>query len=672
MTRTKTKFKGLVLPYEVFAGMVNETACYQLSARTEAMFLAFVDYAEWKTRWYKSDGSDLTEDEINNIKQWAARAAYELMSSEGCPEDHSDCIGWGNMSRVIEYFPNHPNDQTTPPGYLFPPWYIAPDFNVVGAPTGAVVTDITRFPYNPLTPAESLPRFRIFFSGKGTVELHLVSIYAGGNALIQVDGDLGQIEIIDLNQDLIAAPPETEDIVIIERTFEMDGDHFIDVTMVPVLQNEIPPVLFGGGISKIVFCGEDHEEPDGDELEFLGCDEMAQYTQCWFATEDGYILRYSLNGGCTWTDTLDCDGNPLIFPGLGVGEIPPVEPIDQPGSYPDPDKELGNPCKLVNSTFWATVFGSSNSFFGSIMLIPESAGARAYALAQFLDALDTPGNGLQWYEPFSKFMEKYLPYLIPFSTALEASVYPDYFICIVYECLPPSLIIDRSVLECMADAIDALDDGTHGDLDDAFHFYADWFRIYPISLIRASAFTEAINPEGDSTCPDCDDIVVPSCDPLLVTFDPGSSSYVITVGLEGFGRSGLGAKGIDLSPNTLGTGGLSKENAQKVTIPVAGCYVKSVFLRHRLTLANPTPNANARIIPPLEIRVRGIDGVLTGSLSPRESDYYYNWASGWKRIGGSFTVPPYATSIEVFIPYATGYPLRTFNNVIDEIEIELV
>jgi hypothetical protein len=246
----------------------------------------------------------------------AARIFEQLIAEtlgfgNDCFPDTSGCWEYGNTSYIIEYFPNHPHDQNTPVGYLFPPWYIAPPINLIGAPNGAAVTDIARFPYVPGQPAESLPRFRVHFTGTGVIELHLVRINFGGNAIIQVDNDLLQVEVVGLNQDNVAIPPETEDVIIIERTFTTPGAHHIDVTIVPVLQNDIPPVYFGGGLMKIVTCGFDNMA-ESIEWRTIALDAQCDQLQWKYTTEDDTAWR---NVGSPI-----CDGSPGV-PGDDGREI---------------------------------------------------------------------------------------------------------------------------------------------------------------------------------------------------------------------------------------------------------------------------------------------------------------------------------------------------------------
>jgi hypothetical protein len=281
-----------------------------------------------------------------------------LQFNEECFPEVSGCTEYGNTSYIIEYFPNHPHDQNTPVGYLFPPWYIAPVINLIGAPYGAAVTDITRFPYVPGQPAESLPRFRVHFVGAGVIELHLVRINFGGNAIIQVDNDLLQVEVVGLNQDNVAIPPETEDVIIIERTINTPGAHHIDVTIVPVLQNDIPPVYFGGGLMKVVTCGFD-DMTESIEWRHIAIDAQCDQLQWKYTTEDETAWRNVGTPICDGADGQDgADGAQGPQGPAGEQGLP-----GEPGECPECDPpEVTEPETGENNC--AGVFGLVETLLG--------------------------------------------------------------------------------------------------------------------------------------------------------------------------------------------------------------------------------------------------------------------------------------------------------------------
>lgn len=196
----------------------------------------------------------------------------------------SDCVEIRLYDPRIEWQPNDPyrSPDLVPDGYLFPPWYIAPELNIIGATAGDIVTDLLRITAIAGWHLEyPLPRFRLNLTGIGIVQIYFVTILQGGMAQVQVDGQLTSLRYIDLRRDQ-SVPPETNDQVIWEYQFTTEGDHFIDVSAFPNVSGSGIPVSFGMGVRKIVLCGfgvipdcpECPECPDcTDDCEDCGCDD---------------------------------------------------------------------------------------------------------------------------------------------------------------------------------------------------------------------------------------------------------------------------------------------------------------------------------------------------------------------------------------------------------------
>jgi hypothetical protein len=168
-----------------------------------------------------------------------------------------DCIELPLHDPRIEWYPNDPyrTPYDVPPGYLFPPWYIANAINIIGARTGDIVTDFARI--TGIIGWNNSPRLRINLTGSGIVQVYMVPVIKGALALYQADGELFSLRYVDTNKDI----GETNDEIIIEHKFTTPGDHFLDITMGPNLDENLIPVSFGGGIRKIVICGFDAENP---------------------------------------------------------------------------------------------------------------------------------------------------------------------------------------------------------------------------------------------------------------------------------------------------------------------------------------------------------------------------------------------------------------------------
>lgn len=220
------------------------------------------------------------------------------------------CVEFQTDASIITYAPQNPHTEVgiTPPGYLLPPFTlfqdILPDFlpdwfqdiilDLTGVFTGYQDNDVLvligSFPlfanwFDILT--SGLPRFAINVSGMGTLEIHFLNVPLGGRALVSVDIELSPIDIIDgiltdgfklieLNRDYASVPPELDVDNIEEIVLDTPGLHTIYVTFLPVVNDELIPLQFGGGLRKIEWCA-DNLEPEPTECtieELLADDEF--------------------------------------------------------------------------------------------------------------------------------------------------------------------------------------------------------------------------------------------------------------------------------------------------------------------------------------------------------------------------------------------------------------
>jgi len=252
----------------------------------------------------------LQDDDCRRVSVTNALAEFELGVSyvadptlSPCLDVSERCYEFPPNAAFIEYYPNNPytTPGLVPPGYTFPPWYIADTVasSVYDAEPGAAITSLERLPPSSI----DFPRVRINLNGSGTAEFHLSALNTGGLVIVQVDADTLQTEIIDTHQDIVGVPPETENILIVEREFTTAGAHTVDLTFIPTVQDAIPPVLFGGGLFKVVLCGFD-EVPEEIPMLFRQND------------ENPCLLEYSTDAGETWALAFDyslcqpvCEGN---------------------------------------------------------------------------------------------------------------------------------------------------------------------------------------------------------------------------------------------------------------------------------------------------------------------------------------------------------------------------
>ena len=215
------------------------------------------------------------------------------------------CSTYLPNSGIVQWLPQNPFTQPnlTPNGYLIPPWTEAkpPLSNLPfdGIQSGDVFTWLGAIPIaqnlaDLLT--DGYPRFKITLVGEGTVELHLLNIPQGGRAAVVVDGNFANIDFVELNRDILSAPPETSDVFIWEKEITGAGLHTIEVTMLWTVDDNVLPVQFGGGLRKIVLCGfDDLGTIDTVEMRTDGC--FLQWRQ---NSNSAWLNLFNL---CEWLDT---------------------------------------------------------------------------------------------------------------------------------------------------------------------------------------------------------------------------------------------------------------------------------------------------------------------------------------------------------------------------------
>lgn len=166
-------------------------------------------------------------------------------------------------SPSITYEPQNPFTEPdyVPAGYQAPPFFwVKPTDTLLLAlnfQVGDVITDPTRFLNGqvPIPPDDfGFPRFRFSWVGKAEIELHFLQYPLGGAVLVTQDSNPLSTQVLHLNLDSISIPPETVSEIVVEREATTDGEHYIDVTFFPVLNDELPFVNYGGGLRKITIC----------------------------------------------------------------------------------------------------------------------------------------------------------------------------------------------------------------------------------------------------------------------------------------------------------------------------------------------------------------------------------------------------------------------------------
>lgn len=244
--------KMLTMSYPAVLSLDNqEKEKHHLSPTTVQMLLSQAGYLNWATRWHGVEFTPLIQDKID---QWAGRAIDELLEII----DDESCIDYPPSAGFIDYAPANPftEPEEIPEGYTGHPWRIV-ESDLADQLLGYVPGDVL-MKTPPISAGFDFPRFRVNVSGERTVELHFLTTLIGGQVLITTDGSIIGNEIVDLFRDQATIPPEDAVSIIIERQTVGLGDHYIDCTFVPVLNDEaFPPVRWGGGLRKVVICGAD-------------------------------------------------------------------------------------------------------------------------------------------------------------------------------------------------------------------------------------------------------------------------------------------------------------------------------------------------------------------------------------------------------------------------------
>lgn len=190
-----------------------------------------------------------------------------------CGGEIDTCIDFPPYSSIVEYVPQDPFKQPgyIPTGYFSPPFVEVKSVNpldgiipALAALQGLSIGDV----FVPTTSIgtgladEKLPIIRIHVKGKGSVNVHLLNLLAGGSVVIWRDDNIvpeslgGSLRVVELNRDNFSLPPETAKVIIQEVKFDTDGDHTVHIKFVPVVDDSLtPPFRFGAGLRKIELCG---------------------------------------------------------------------------------------------------------------------------------------------------------------------------------------------------------------------------------------------------------------------------------------------------------------------------------------------------------------------------------------------------------------------------------
>ena len=323
----KNEIKMIQWDYDHITSLSDQTQCpYYLTEQEVSALITFIDFMGWRTRWYSNVDSPISQEFIDNLRD---NLSFKLLADEDCPADPCEdgCIDYTPNSAFITYYPNDPfrTPNLIPSGYSIPPWYHNAGVPLPGVlPGDAMVNGLAVIAPN--LPASGFPRMHFEFDGSGEVEIEFVQVPAGGLALIQVDGLLTNLTLVELSTsvldllslegllDLLGFDVEDaglNETTTVEKDFTAFGHHTIDVYFIPSLGDETV-IGFGGGIRRLSFCGEMAVTMPGVALRFSpACN-----------------LEVSYDSGETWNIVPGWD---TYAPNCFVGPAGPQGPQGEPG-----------------------------------------------------------------------------------------------------------------------------------------------------------------------------------------------------------------------------------------------------------------------------------------------------------------------------------------------------
>jgi len=267
------RFNANLIPFPAMEAADNEvTYCVRLSERDIQLILSQTEYLHWAKRY--TETSAIAPDELRDIVDaWASQVEARLMAfTEDCPTPIETCCEqFVPEQDWIAFFPNDPftTPDYVPEGYLLPPFYTNPVLLPFDSRRSTdAILNFASFPLfqNIAQLIETgLPRFRINFEGSGQVEVEILKVVNGGYALIQLDDNPANDQVIDCNQFTITDLADLEEFIdiviegklvqteIVEFNIESGGAHHIDCYFLPNIGLDIL-LGWGGGLRSVEFC----------------------------------------------------------------------------------------------------------------------------------------------------------------------------------------------------------------------------------------------------------------------------------------------------------------------------------------------------------------------------------------------------------------------------------
>jgi hypothetical protein len=238
-----------------------------------------------------------------------------LLSATACPPilEEQDCYEYPTYSSFFRYTPMNPyiEPDEIPEGYETQPMIVNGEngntvpnyehFDII-VPSSAITFDVNWW----ASISGQLPTVEVLVQGAGKAFLKMLTLAQGGLAVITVDNppDLldilagivtGADNIIDLNQDLVSLPPETAQELIFEVDLVGAGLHTIYIVFLPILDDSLIPIRFGGGFRGVQLC-------DFVEVPEMGIANI-RFEDCNLEVQDAGGVWSVVPG---WENWLDC------------------------------------------------------------------------------------------------------------------------------------------------------------------------------------------------------------------------------------------------------------------------------------------------------------------------------------------------------------------------------
>lgn len=308
---------------------------------------------------------------------------------------------------------------------------------------------------------------------------------------------------------------------------------------------------------------------DCDELEFLDGDDMAQFRMCWFDTEDGRVLRYTLNDGCTWHDVEACEGGVVTFP----PDTPIVtDPVDDDGGLPTTEADL-TPCEIWTYVFQEWLFAIYMvQFLSAVIEVPASSAARRAAVIAWVNNVGFGMNLETHLQGFMDLTDKYFVHETALICIRDDESWLAHIACNALPCITPD--INRDMLNCIGDSIEGIDlvNCTAEQYAIFKSFFKDFLRVFPITVLRQRALSLLSLLPLVVDCSACEPSPPEDFCDLRQTFDFKVSDHGFIKLIEE-PTSNYTSCNVDISKQTFGTGVWALNSGIRTNSPQAlGVY----------------------------------------------------------------------------------------------------